>query len=101
MVLWGWHMLSLMQPPIPVRTRVKFQTHIASAESTLHEPLQGGHGRQDATSYAYWQRMEITSEQWTGLAQHARERNLLFLSSAFPLPAVLEHNPADWEDLDG
>ncbi|MBI1760323.1 MAG: N-acetylneuraminate synthase family protein, partial [Acidobacteria bacterium] len=34
------------------------------------------------------QRMEFTEEQWRGLAEHAAERGLLFLSSAFSLAAV-------------
>ena len=32
--------------------------------------------------------MEFTPEQWQGLAAHARERGLIFLSSAFSLAAV-------------
>ena len=67
---------------------IKLQTHIASAESTLDEPFRVAIGRQDATRYAYWQRMEFTPEQWAGLAEHASERHLVFLSSAFSLAAV-------------
>jgi N-acetylneuraminate synthase len=67
---------------------VKFQTHIASAESTLDEPFRVKFSRQDETRYAYWKRMEFTPDQWSGLAQHAREKNLVFLSSAFSVEAV-------------
>ncbi len=67
---------------------VKFQTHIASAESTPSEPFRVKFSRQDATRYEYWKRMEFTEEQWIGLAQHARERGVLFLSSAFSVAAV-------------
>jgi len=67
---------------------VKFQTHIAAAESTLSEPFRVAFSRQDATRYAYWKRMEFSEEQWVGLATHARERGLLFLSSAFSVAAV-------------
>src|SRR2546425_12153090 len=67
---------------------VKFQTHIASAESTLAEPFRVKFSRQDATRYDYWKRMEFSEEQWRGLAQHARVKNLLFLSSPFSLEAV-------------
>ena len=35
------------------------------------------------TRYEYWRRMEFTEAQWTGLAQHAAERELAFLSSPF------------------
>ncbi|HKX28280.1 MAG TPA: N-acetylneuraminate synthase family protein, partial [Blastocatellia bacterium] len=43
---------------------------------------------QDETRYQYWQRMEFSEEQWRGLAEHARDRNLIFLSSAFSVEAV-------------
>lgn len=67
---------------------VKFQTHIASAESTPAEPWRVKFSQQDATRYDYWRRMEFTEEQWHGLKRHAAERNLLFLSSPFSLEAV-------------
>lgn len=67
---------------------VKFQTHMAAAESTLDEPFRVKFSRQDETRYAYWQRMEFTPEQWAGLAEHAREKGLTFLSSPFSVSAV-------------
>lgn len=67
---------------------VKFQTHIAAAESTLDEPFRVKFSLQDATRYDYWKRMEFTFEQWQGLARHASEKNLVFLSSPFSLQAV-------------
>lgn len=67
---------------------VKFQTHIAAAESTPAEPFRVKFSPQDATRYDYWKRMEFTAEQWHGLAQHATDRGLVFLSSAFSLEAV-------------
>lgn len=67
---------------------VKFQTHIAAEESTPGEPWRVRFSPQDATRYDYWRRMEFTDEQWQGLAMHARERGLFFLSSAFSFAAV-------------
>lgn len=67
---------------------VKFQTHIAAAESTLREPWRVKFSAQDATRYDYWKRMEFTEEQWHGLRKHATQRGLLFLSSPFSLEAV-------------
>lgn len=67
---------------------IKFQTHIAAAESTPGEPWRVKFSRQDATRFEYWRRMEFSQEQWHGLAAHARERGLLFLSSAFSPEAV-------------
>jgi len=67
---------------------VKFQTHIAAAESTPSEPFRVKFSRQDKTRYDYWKRMEFTQEGWRGLADHARERGMLFLSSPFSIQAV-------------
>lgn len=67
---------------------VKFQTHIADAESTPSEPWRVKFSPQDATRYEYWKRMEFTEDQWQGLKNHATERGLLFLSSPFSIQAV-------------
>ncbi len=67
---------------------VKFQTHLAAAESTPQEPWRIKFSRQDETRYDYWKRMEFTEEQWGGLARHAGEAGLIFLSSAFSCEAV-------------
>jgi N-acetylneuraminate synthase len=67
---------------------VKFQTHIAAAESTPQEPWRVRFSYQDATRYDYWKRMEFTEPQWEGLKRHADEKGLLFLSSPFSLEAA-------------
>ncbi len=67
---------------------VKFQTHIAAAESTPAEPFRVKFSRQDATRYDYWKRIEFSETEWKGLADHAREKGLIFLSSPFSREAV-------------
>ncbi|MGH9363795.1 MAG: N-acetylneuraminate synthase family protein [Thermoanaerobaculia bacterium] len=67
---------------------VKFQTHIASAESTPAEPWRVKFSPQDASRYDYWKRMEFTEEQWRELRRHAEDRGLWFLSSPFSVEAV-------------
>lgn len=67
---------------------VKFQTHIAAAESTPREPWRVKFSPQDATRFDYWRRMEFTPEQWAGLKAHAEEAGLVFLSSPFSLEAI-------------
>lgn len=67
---------------------VKFQTHIAAAESTPGEPWRVKFSFQDKTRYDYWKRMEFTEEQWRGLKSHADHVGLKFLSSPFSLEAV-------------
>lgn len=67
---------------------VKFQTHIAHAESTPGEPWRVKFSKQDASRYDYWKRMEFTEDGWRGLKAHADERGLLFLSSPFSMEAL-------------
>jgi N-acetylneuraminate synthase len=67
---------------------VKFQTHIAAAESTPDEPWRVKFSRQDSSRYEYWKRMEFTEEQWAGLKKHSDDRGLKFLSSPFSIEAV-------------
>jgi len=67
---------------------VKFQTHIADAESTPGEPFRVKFSPQDETRYDYWKRMEFTESQWQGLADHARQAGLVFLSTPFSFEAV-------------
>lgn len=67
---------------------IKFQTHIADQESTIDEPFRIKFSKQDDSRYAYWKRMEFTADQWEGLAAHAKEKKLIFLSSPFSVAAV-------------
>ncbi|WP_216651665.1 N-acetylneuraminate synthase family protein [Vibrio sp. THAF190c] len=67
---------------------IKFQTHIAAEESTRHEQFRVKVFPQDETRYDYWKRMEFTPEQWKGLAEHAAEVGLDFLSTPFSLSAI-------------
>src|SRR5215212_12279353 len=67
---------------------IKFQTHIAAAESTPGEPFRVKFSRQDASRYDYWKRMEFSEAHWAGLVQHAAEKGLVFLSSPFSMQAV-------------
>jgi N,N'-diacetyllegionaminate synthase len=67
---------------------VKFQTHIATAESTLDEPFRVAFSQQDATRYDYWRRTAFTAEQWRDLAARAKDRGIIFLSSPFSVEAV-------------
>ncbi|MBV9081500.1 MAG: N-acetylneuraminate synthase family protein [Acidobacteriaceae bacterium] len=67
---------------------IKFQTHIAAAESSPAEPWRVRFSYQDLTRYEYWRRMEFTPEQWAGLKGHAEQKGLLFLSSPFSIEAA-------------
>jgi N-acetylneuraminate synthase len=67
---------------------IKFQTHIAAAESSPAEQWRVQFSKQDITRYDYWKRMEFTKEQWSGLKEHAEDKGLVFLSSPFSLEAI-------------
>jgi len=67
---------------------IKFQTHVAEAESSLLEPFRVKFSKQDKTRFDYWKRMEFSLEQWKELKNHCDEVNLEFLSSPFSNVAV-------------
>ncbi len=67
---------------------IKFQTHIASAESTRHEKFRVKVFPQDKTRYDYWKRMEFTAQEWKDLATYTRDKGLEFLSTPFSIEAV-------------
>ena len=67
---------------------VKFQTHIADAESTKDEEFRVNIFPQDKNRFEYWKRMEFTFDQWQGLYKHAEEKGLVFLSSPFSIAAI-------------
>lgn len=49
---------------------IKFQTHIANAESSIHEPFRIKMQTNDKTRFDYWKRMEFSLSQWKGLKAH-------------------------------
>ena len=67
---------------------IKFQTHIAEAESSVFEPFRIHFSYEDQTRFGYWKRMEFTFEQWAGLKQHCDDKGIQFISSAFSNAAV-------------
>lgn len=69
-------------------TAVKFQTHIADAESSPDEPFRVKFSYEDETRMAYWRRMEFTKEHWQGLKDHCEDVGLEFISSPFSNAAV-------------
>ena len=67
---------------------IKFQTHIAEAESSMQEPFRVNFSYEDDTRYDYWKRMGFTRDQWKGIYQHCEEAGIEFMSSAFSQAAV-------------
>lgn len=67
---------------------IKFQTHIAAAESSIHEPFRIKFSDQDATRFDYWKRMEFTKTEWKEIKAHCDKAGLEFMSSPFSNAAV-------------
>lgn len=67
---------------------IKFQMHIAEAESSIHEPFRVKFSLEDATRFDYWKRMSFTKEQWFEIKQHCEQVGLDFICSPFSSLAV-------------
>jgi N,N'-diacetyllegionaminate synthase len=67
---------------------VKFQVHIAEAESSIHEPFRVKLTSKDKTRFDYWKRMEFTLQQWKELKRHCDETGVEFMASPFSNAAV-------------
>lgn len=66
---------------------IKFQTHIASAESSEFEDFRIKFSYKDKTRFDYWKRMEFTFEEWQGIKKHCEDARFEFLSSPFSIAA--------------
>jgi len=67
---------------------IKFQMHIAEAESSEYEPFRVEFSLEDKTRYDYWKRMSFSIEQWKGIQQHCESLGLDFICSPFSILAV-------------
>ncbi|MFY7666546.1 N-acetylneuraminate synthase family protein [Flavobacterium sp.] len=67
---------------------IKFQLHIAEAESSEAETFRTKFSYEDATRFDYWKRMEFTFEQWQGIKAHVEAAGLDFIVSPFSVAAV-------------
>ncbi|MEN2489822.1 N-acetylneuraminate synthase family protein [Flavobacterium sp. B11] len=67
---------------------VKFQMHIAEAESSIHEPFRVKFSLEDKTRFDYWKRMGFSLEQWKAIKKHCDEVGLRFICSPFSNLAV-------------
>jgi N,N'-diacetyllegionaminate synthase len=67
---------------------VKFQMHIAEAESSEHEPFRVAFSKEDKTRFDYWKRMGFSLNQWKQIKQHCESLGLDFICSPFSNLAV-------------
>jgi len=67
---------------------IKFQMHIAEAESSVYEPFRVKFSKEDNTRFDYWKRMEFSLEQWKEIKNHCDDVGLDFICSPFSNLAV-------------
>tara|TARA_B100001057_G_scaffold334724_1_gene335330 strand:+ start:2527 stop:3555 length:1029 start_codon:yes stop_codon:yes gene_type:complete len=67
---------------------IKFQTHIASEESTLNEKFRKGHKFNFKSRYDYWKHHEFTETQWKFLSGYCYKKKIGFMSSPFSIKSV-------------
>ena len=67
---------------------VKFQVHVAEAESSVFEPFRVNFSKQDKSRLDYWRRMEFSLEEWEILKIRCEEMDVEFLASPFSNAAV-------------
>lgn len=67
---------------------IKFQMHIAHAESSVYEPFRIAFSYEDQTRMDYWKRMEFSFEQWQEIKSHCEKRQIEFLATPFSIAAV-------------
>lgn len=66
---------------------IKFQVHIAEAESSIYEPFRIKFS-EDKTRFDYWKRMEFSLQEWINIKQHCEKMGVEFLASPFSNAAV-------------
>lgn len=83
---------------------IKFQTHIAQAESTPKEEWRKKFSFKDETRFEYWQRMGFSASEWKQLKEYTHKKGLYFISSPFSEEAVdllLDINLDFWKVASG
>lgn len=69
-------------------TSIKFQMHIAEAESSPQESFRVNFSYEDKSRFDYWKRIEFTKDQWIGLKNHCEDLGFEFLVSPFSIQAL-------------
>lgn len=67
---------------------IKFQVHLADAESSAFEPFRVRFSPVDATRYDYWKRMELPLAEWHRLKEQCDTLGVEFLATPFSNAAV-------------
>lgn len=66
---------------------IKFQMHLPEFESSEYEKFRVNFSYADKTRYEYWERTSFKYEEWKGLVEHCKEKNIDFIISPFSIEA--------------
>ena len=66
---------------------IKFQIHIAEAESSELEPFRVNFAVEDKSRFDYWKRTSFTRQQWFELKSYCESNGFEFLASPFSIEA--------------
>ncbi len=67
---------------------IKWQVHIAAAESSPFEPFRVPFAVEDNSRFDYWQRTSFDAAQWQSIKQHCEKKGMRFLASPFSMAAI-------------
>ena len=69
---------------------IKFQTHIANAESTLDEPFRSIKNikKKYRNRFDYWKSVEFSFNSWKKISEYVKKKNKFFISSPFSLEGL-------------
>ena len=67
---------------------IKFQVHIAEAESSKNEKFRKKFSYEDKTRFDYWKRIEFNKNQWAALKKHCEYNGFEFIASTFSMAGI-------------
>jgi len=67
---------------------IKFQIHLADAESSFEDQFRINFSYEDKSRYSYWKRIEFTKLQWSRIINHCKQKNIIVGASVFSLEAL-------------
>ena len=67
---------------------IKFQVHIAEAESSQYEPFRVPFSFADKSRIDYWKRVGFSAAQWAEIKAHCEGEKLEFIASPFSVEAA-------------
>jgi len=67
---------------------IKFQVHIAEAESSKEENFRKKFSYKDKTRFDYWKRIEFNKNEWIGIKKHCENEGFEFIASTFSIAGI-------------